>query len=405
MLRGEDPTAFYLTWLRSPDTTMTVCWITPNDGKPFSSDDTLYFSPDGGSTWHEAAATHFQLPNKTPYLLHSVELTNLTPDTKYIVQIGKDHNSRPYRFKTLPSSLQSADGTVRTITFVAGGDMYHDTLEALSKTNRQASRTSPDFALVGGDIAYAASAKGKLLPSWTKSLFDMESPQKFDRWLTWIVAWSTEMVRTDGCSIPMLPVLGNHDCEKRFGGTPADAPFFYALFPMPGIQGYNVLDFGNYLTLILLDTGHTHPIEGAQTQWLEKTLQDRVDVPNKFALYHVPAYPSARAFTYKHSVTVRNAWTPLFDKYHLTAAIENHDHDYKRTFPLTAGKTATGGVLYFGDGAWGVSDPRKPLDIKAKGYIAEAKQTANFLYFKISPKGRTMVAYTPNGDQFDSYSW
>src|SRR5947209_19487683 len=78
------------------------------------------------------------------------------------------------------------------------------------------------------------------------------------------------------------------------------APFFYAL--SAGLYpetGYATLDFGDYLSLVLLDTGHTSAIAGAQASWLERTLHARRDHPNVFVVNHVPAYPSFRAMTSK----------------------------------------------------------------------------------------------------------
>jgi hypothetical protein len=59
---------------------------------------------------------------------------------------------------------------------------------------------------------------------------------------------------------------------------------------MTGYQGNNVLDFGSYLSIILLDSQHTHPIEGAQTHWLFHTLEKRQHIPHKFALYQGSEY-------------------------------------------------------------------------------------------------------------------
>src|SRR5947209_11707149 len=73
------------------------------------------------------------------------------------------------------------------------------------------------------------------------------------------------------------------------------APFFYALFD--GLfpeTGFASLDFGDYLSLILLDTAHTTAIGGAQADWLEKTLRARADHPHVMVVNHVPAYPSFR---------------------------------------------------------------------------------------------------------------
>ena len=49
--------------------------------------------------------------------------------------------------------------------------------------------------------------------------------------------------------------------------------------------------FGDYLSLVLLDTEHLCPIAGEQTAWLSKTLADRQDYPHLIAANHVPAYP------------------------------------------------------------------------------------------------------------------
>ena len=40
---------------------------------------------------------------------------------------------------------------------------------------------------------------------------------------------------------------------------------------------YATLDFGDYLSLVLLDTGHNTAIAGEQTDWLEKVLRARAD--------------------------------------------------------------------------------------------------------------------------------
>jgi len=377
-----DPIALYLTWQKSPESTMTIRWITD----PSQQDDSIYYQENGNNTWITNRGSHSQFPQNKPYLLHTLELINLTPNTSYLFRIGTE--GIVYKFKTLPQSLTNTE-----IRFVVGGDMYHDTLEDLSTTNRQAAKTHPQFVLIGGDIAYASG----------KGFFNRIFGQKFDRWLDWLKAWKKDMITPEGYLIPMLPVLGNHDVIGGFGQTPTEAPYFYYLFPMPGPQGYNVLDFGNYMSLFLLDSGHTHPIDGEQTTWLENALRSRVHIPHKFALYHVPAYPSFRPFANKFCTSVRTNWVPLFDQYSLTASFENHDHDYKRSHRLRHNQIDDTGVLYLGDGAWGVDKPRNNKD--KRWYVNKSLSSRHFIQVVVQSDKRHITAIAPDGTILDTYSW
>jgi acid phosphatase type 7 len=388
-----EPVAVYLTWQRSPESTMTINWITFDN----RADDQVEFRDNETKPWDRKQGMHSTMPGDSHYLIHSVELTNLQPATDYAFRTG--HDAVSYKFRTMPATLKEP------IRFVVGGDMYHDGVECLSETNRQAAKTDPMFALVGGDIAYAADTNISFLPRWTHSWIDILAGQKPDRWLAWLIAWKNDMVTPDGRLVPILPVLGNHDTSGRFGQTPDKAPFFYALFPMPGPQGYNVLDFGNYMSIVLLDSGHTHPIEGTQAQWLTATLDARQQVPHKFAIYHVPAYPSVRKPNDEMCAKVRKNWVPIFEKFNLTAAFENHDHAYKRTHPIKDGKIDSQGIIYLGDGAWGVDKPRKARRLNQKWYLASFASERHFLMVTINEDKRHAVAITSQGKIIDETQW
>lgn len=387
-----EPLSVYLTWQRSPESTMTINWITPLD-----VEEDLTYRQNGVGSWTEAKASHQQLPNSTPYLLHRVELTGLKPAAAYEFLIG--NKGVPYKFRTMPESLESS------IRFVVGGDMYHDEMEMLHATNRQAALTAPLFVLVGGDIAYASSNILDFLPRWGHPWMDRLIGQKFDRWLEWLIAWKEDMVTPEGYLIPMLPAIGNHDVEGRYGQTPAQAPFFYSLFPMPGLPGYNVLDFGKYMSVFLLDSGHTNPIDGKQASWLASQLWQRRHVPHKFSLYHVPAYPSVHKMTEPIGAQIRKYWVPAFDAYHLTAAFENHEHAYKRTHPLLNDKRDAHGVVYIGDGGWGVKKPRKPRRVDEKLFLAKTESVGHFLVVDVEKEKQTVRAIDADGKEIDSFSW
>ena len=376
------PYATYLTWQRDPTTTMTVQWIS---GLEDTNDD-VYYCREGGSSWTIALGSHQPMPENEPYLIHKSELHGLTPGASYIFKTG-DWAAPNRKFRTMPKDMGEA------IRFVVGGDMYHSKLDFLIETNRQAAKTDPHFALVGGDIAYAAGKSPGKSP-----------PEKKKRWLAWLMAWSQYMVTPEGYLIPMVPAIGNHDVNGGYGQSPDQAKFFYALFAFPGMQGYNVLDFGQYMSVVVLDSAHTHPIPGGQTLWLYRTLEERAARPYKFALYHVPAYPCVRKFEEGHSRQVREFWVPIFDYFGLTAAFENHDHAYKRTYPISRGHIDPSGVLYLGDGGWAVKRPRKPNKAGSVWYLAKTVSARNFVLVTLQGSARSYTAFDSKGNVIDTYS-
>jgi hypothetical protein len=374
-----DPISVYLTWKKKPESTMSIQWIS----KKIEINNSVFYRKvncEENALFLQANATYINMPEGHPFLIHHVELTDLEPGISYVFKISD--NGREFKFKTMGTELT-------TVKFVEGGDVYHDTIDLVEDTNKEAAKQNPDFAIIGGDIAYAADSSHGIFP------------EDFQRWIRWLIAWKNTMVTPEGFLIPILPAIGNHETSGGFGKTPSAAPIFYALFPMPGGQGYNVLDFGNYMSIILLDSGHTHPIAGKQTDWLSNTLENRKDVPYKFAIYHVPAYPSARKMSYEISSTIRKNWVPVFDTHSLRAAFEHHDHTYKRTEPLKNGKKHPDGVVYLGDGAWGVANPRKPK--RYNPVMAKCLSCCNFILVTLNESGCKYQAINQKGEIIDQY--
>jgi hypothetical protein len=374
---ARDPMAIYLTWQRDPATTMTIQWI--GNAKPDGAH--VLYRAEGQKEWQQASGFDRPLPqghdDKHVYI---VELTGLSPYTIYHFKIAGAEGED--KFRTMPSHLD------RPIRFVVGGDMFHETPEMLQDANRLAAKKSPMFAVAGGDLAYA-------------SVREVSGLEDYERWMEFMIRWSEDMVTPEGLKVPLLAVLGNHDVNGRYLQPPSSAKFYYTLFTMPGKQGYNVLDFGDYMTFIMLDSEHTHPIEGAQTQWLEETLAARQRFPNKFAAYHVPAYPSVRTFDGKYNPLIRANWVPLFEKYGLNISFEHHEHAYKRTHPIKAGKVDPNGVVYIGDGAWGTT-PRPPRTPAERWYLAHTAQAQHVLLVEITPKERHVTAFdVPTGKAID----
>jgi len=356
--------ALYLTWQEDPTTTMEIYWHTPEH----DANDTIYLQSKD-LRWHAIVGSH----TKLHYLfVHSVHLAQLQPDTEYSFRLGEDPTV--YKFKTAPSVLQSP------IQFIIGGDADY-TSKTFSKMNRVIAEQSPLFCVIGGDIAYAIRGA---------PLHRMSSP--FNRWLSFLMTWKKEMVTKDGFLIPFVLAPGNHDISKE------DPSLFFSLFPSPTKKLYRSLHFGNYLNLILLDTDHLSPIEGDQTAWLNKTLEESTQTSFRFAVYHEAAYPSYYPYEGNTPKRIRTFWCPLFDKYKLSCAFENHNHAFKRTHPLTKNEIDPEGIIYFGDGCWG-TPPRKPNHM---WYLAKEEQRNNVYLIQMNGTVAEVHALDLEGKVFDS---
>ncbi|HSX11572.1 MAG TPA: fibronectin type III domain-containing protein [Chlamydiales bacterium] len=318
-LNGEI-TALYLSWYADPTTTMAIQWHTPQE----EYEDTIFLEGKAVS------GTHAPLER---LLVHKVMLENLTPNTEYTFRIGTD--PKVYRFRTAPDNLDTP------LRFIIGGDVYAKT-KIFRRMSKTVMENHPHFAVLGGDLAYAIHTHPFTSP--------------FRRWTSFLSDWKDHMIGADGHIIPFLIVPGNHDISSD------NYEMFFTLFAFPQKQLYRAVDFGSYLSLFLLDTGHFQPIEGRQTLWLDKALAKRSAVPFRFAIYHEAAYPSHYPYQGVVPKKIRTHWVPLFEKYSLMAAFENHNHAFKKTYPIKAGQIDPSGVVYIGDGGWGAT-PRKTNDL------------------------------------------
>lgn len=367
-----DPPALYLTWQRDPTTTMTVLWQTVDEAKT-----ELYFRPAGSTNgWQAAPGKARPLPGSVR-TLHAVELTGLLPRTDYEFCFWP--GERAFRFRTMPRDL------AQPLRFVNGGDVYHDR-KWMDTMNELAGKLDPAFVVLGGDLAYSLGGTNKV--------------ENMERWDAYFDSWKQKAVTPDGRLVPMVVTIGNHEVMGSLKPPPKQGFAYYALFPFPGPQGYNALDVGNYLSLLLLDSAHTHPIEGAQSEWLEQTLAKRQAVPHLFPVYHVPAWPSYRSADASVSKMIRDLWCPLFEKYGVKVAFEHHDHTFKRTLPIRGGKMDPQGITYLGDGAWGVK-MRNPALAKPRWYIAKAGMIRHLYLVTLYPKARHILAINDNGQVFD----
>jgi hypothetical protein len=271
--------------------------------------------------------------------------------------------------------------------FISGGDCGVN--EHVIANNILAAKQDPMFALIGGDLAY-------------------DNGRHPDKFLDFLRNYSRYMIDSERRLIPMVVCIGNHELKNGYNCTRADGPYFFALFDgLFAERTFATLDFGDYLSLVLLDTGHVAPIAGEQTSWLERRLAERTDYPHLFVANHVPAYPSFRdPESHGDQLGIgqenREHWVPLFEKYNVNVVLEHHDHTFKRTHPLLGGHVDSRGVLYLGDGSWGkIRPPKSP---EQRSYLAVAEEQyhitlhrlegANAFHMALSEHGRIMDVCT-----------
>jgi hypothetical protein len=354
-LGASQPIAVYLTWIHDPTTTMMVQWQTSSgEGAP-----QLSYHLAGDPVW-KIAEGESQTIEETAVDVHRIHLEGLKEDSEYGFKI-KGH-TKEYRFRTMPQKLN------RPIRIAVGGDAYYTKgTEVFQRMNRMIAFNKPDFVVIGGDLAYT---KG------SKHLFKSRN-WEMTRWQSFL----RELQKTfgkGGMLIPILPLVGNHNVSKLKHKS-VSPEIFYEMFTFPETKkAYWSLDFGDYLSLVLLDTGHSWSIEGEQTKWLEKVLQERSSVPYVFAVYHIAAYPSYYSYDGELPKKIRANWVPLFEKYGVPFAFEHHNHTYKRTYPLKEGKVDPSGVTYLGDGCWGV--PPRQVKTPEQLWYLEKSAAVNSCY-------------------------
>ncbi|MFM8284752.1 MAG: metallophosphoesterase [Planctomycetaceae bacterium] len=351
---AQDHVGVFLTWPDDPARGIVVNWVNlypKNTG-------TVWYRPAAAADdadWSSTEAEQIQL-EPSALQLRRAELAGLAPDTLYRVGIGSrpDTPSQGWQFRTMPATLD------RPVRFVAGGDMMHSR-ESIDRMNLQAARLDPDFALLGGDLAYANGALAM-------------------RWIDWLGSWTAAGVAPERRLIPLVVVIGNHEVRGGYGGEiPKDAPYYYGLFVRPGRRSFFTADVGDYLSLLALDSGHTVPIAGEQADWLGTALAARRDRPFLFVTYHFPAYGTSKAPADKlpidnpRSIEIREQWTPHIERHGVSAVFEHDHHTFKRSHRLRGHRRDdANGILYLGDGAWGVRTRPVPSP-EAAWWLARAE--------------------------------
>ena len=338
-----------------------VCWLS-TENQPFmlKVDD----------EW-KTQKTKQQPFGTSKYTANRIVLTGLTSGSSYEFRIGKTN----YTSKTMPEKTKK-------LTFAVGGDMM-STPERLARTTRQLAKRNPDFAVYGGDLAYANGTS-------------------VERWPIFLDVMASEALDDKGRLIPAIVCIGNHEVKGGYHKTPKEAPFFYSLFELPEGKSNYVQTVAGFAAFVMLDSNHTQQIKN-QATWLDETLKTHENFSYLFPVYHFPAYGIVKGgLKNQNSKDARKHWVPLFEKYNVRLAFENDHHIYKRSKPIRKGKVnEASGVTYVGDGAYGVQTRKLPKNWQDLWYVESAKSVRHLILITASENGAHIEAIDENGETID----
>jgi hypothetical protein len=239
---------------------------------------------------------------------------------------------------------------------------------------------------VGGDLAYGDG-------------------QDVVREIAFWEQWNLAARSPDGRVIPFVAGIGNHEVKGGYVQEGASfeqmrerAPFFYALFGGLYRKAEPVaLDFGTYLSLLLMDSGHVLPIS-SQTQWLKRNLENRKSIPWVFASWHVPSFPSFRSWKeQKEIVQTRTEWVPVLEASQVTAVFNHHEHNLQRVESEGKGGRK---INFFGNGALGVK--ARPQQCPESKRLMKAFSQSDYVnVVELRGEGATVHSLGPKGEELD----
>jgi hypothetical protein len=273
----------------------------------------------------------------------------------------------------------------------------------------------PAFHLLAGDICYA-DPSGNGQPARNNAPHDPDRGfDNFDPTL-WTAYFAS--IEASASVTPWMFATGNHDMEALYddnhapGGAthgygghlarldlprtgPAQCPSVYTF--RYGNVGVLSLDANDLSTEIRTNAGYSG---GAQTAWVRQSLTAlRADSGIDFivAFFHHCAF--ATSSTHASDAGVREALAPLFDEFSVDLVVQGHNHQYERTNPIRAGRSAaqapdgatvrpeTDGTTYVCVGSGG--RPR---------YSWQAGVTDRFRGFAGPDSGTNVVSFTNTAD-------
>ena len=295
-------------------------------------------------------------------------------------QVENLQSSSRYRYRVEVGGAHW-DGEVATappigkevpFSFIVVGDS-RDGVEPHRRVVERMSQEVPDFVLGTGDMVDDGSRQDQ----W-QQFFDVENP----------------LLRNN----VYFPAVGNHDRQGR--GRTADTYRAYFSVPENGNETERYYGFTYATTRVLvLDSNIYSFALTDQTSWLERELIAARQDPSIQHIFVVMHHPPFSISLHGGARDLRERWTPLFEKYQVSAVFSGHDHVYTRA--------EHEGVRYFVSGGGGAPlYPRRPkshpVDIAA---VKKFERVFHYLRVNVSGDRVEVTGVRADGTTIETVAW
>jgi acid phosphatase type 7 len=293
---------------------------------------------------------------------HAVALTGLDPGSTYHYRVKDIGGSSTGGFRTALADEDSRFSFAEVGDSGSGGKGQLAVAVLLESLR-------PDLVLHTGDVVY---------PTGQERDYDSR-----------FFAPYRNLIKT----VPLFPVLGNHDVRK--GNAAAFLENFYPPLSSPGsTKRYYSFDWGN-THFVALDSELYHGDRGSDPEEQRNFLERDLATTRKrwrIVFLHRSPYGSSR---HGGDEKVREDLEPLFVKHEVDLVFSGHDHVYERTVPIR-------GVTYVVSGGGG-----RRLYRTGKGELTASSVSAHHaVLVRVDGRCLLLEAVEAGGkvvDRFDLY--
>jgi predicted MPP superfamily phosphohydrolase len=330
--------------------------------------------------WEMDAEVPAKLVVMGPGLANRERTIEVAPAHIVEARIDKLEPGSRYRYKVIVGD-DSWEGELRTappegmdvpFTFVVYGDSRNG-IEQHRRVVDRVTQEVPDFVVGTGDMV----DEGFREDQW-QQFFDVE----------------TRLLRDN----VYFPALGNHDRQGR--GRTADTYRAYFSVPENGgdTERYYAFTYASARFLVMDSNAYSFALTD-QTAWLERELIAARQDPNVRHIFVVMHHPPFSISLHGGNIDLRDRWTPLFEKYQVSAVFSGHDHVYERA--------EHAGIRYFVSGGAGAPlYPKRsnanPVDVEA---VKKFERALHYLRVTVTGTRIEVTGVRADGSVIETTAW